>query len=45
MREPGGEDKHVVLLCLTPAGHQTLADGRAQTAAIDNHIAGRLTAR
>ena len=42
-REPGRDDKRVVRLRLTPAGRQTLADGRAQTAAIDDLIAARLT--
>ena len=42
-REPGRDDKRVVQLRLTPAGQQTLADGRAQTAAIDDFIARRLT--
>jgi DNA-binding MarR family transcriptional regulator len=42
-REPGRDDKRVVRLRLTPAGQQTLADGRAHTAAIDDFIAGRLT--
>jgi DNA-binding MarR family transcriptional regulator len=42
-REPGCDDKRVVLLRLTPAGQQTLADGRAQTTAIDDLIAERLT--
>jgi DNA-binding MarR family transcriptional regulator len=43
MRQPGRDDKRVVLLRLTPAGRQTLADGRAHTAAVDDLIAGRLT--
>ena len=42
-REPGRDDKRVVLLRLTPAGQHTHADGRAQTTAIDEFIAGRLT--
>ncbi len=42
-REPGRDDKRVVLLRLTPAGRQTLADGRAETAAVDDLIAARLT--
>ncbi len=42
-REPGRDDRRVVRLRLTPAGQQTLADGRAQTAAIDDFIARRLT--
>jgi DNA-binding MarR family transcriptional regulator len=42
-REPGRDDKRVVRLRLTPAGRQTLADGRAQTAEIDDFIAQRLT--
>jgi len=42
-REPGRDDKRVVRLRLTPAGQQTLADGRAQTAAVDDLIAQRLT--
>jgi DNA-binding MarR family transcriptional regulator len=42
-REPGRDDKRVVRLRLTPAGQQTLADGRANTAAIDDLIAERLT--
>ena len=42
IREPGRDDKRVVRLRLTPAGQQTLADGRAQTAAIDDFIARRL---
>lgn len=41
-REPGHDDKRVVLLRLTPAGQQTHADGRAQTAAVDELIARRL---
>jgi DNA-binding MarR family transcriptional regulator len=43
IRAPGRDDKRVVRLRLTPAGQQTLADGRAQTAAIDDLIAQRLT--
>lgn len=43
VREPGRDDRRVVRLRLTPAGQQTLADGRAQTAVIDDFIAGRLT--
>lgn len=42
-RESGRDDKRVVRLHLTPAGRQTLADGRAHTGAIDDYIAGRLT--
>jgi DNA-binding MarR family transcriptional regulator len=42
-KEPGSDDKRVVRLRLTPAGQQTLADGRVQTAAIDDLIAQRLT--
>jgi DNA-binding MarR family transcriptional regulator len=42
-REPGLDDKRVVQLRLTPAGRQTLADGRAQTSAIDDLIARQLT--
>ncbi len=41
-REPGRDDKRVVRLRLTPAGQQTLADGRAQTAIIDDLITRRL---
>ncbi len=43
VREPGRDDKRVVLLRLTPAGQQTLADGRAETSAVDDLIAARLT--
>jgi DNA-binding MarR family transcriptional regulator len=43
MREPGRDDKRVVVLRLTPAGRQTLADGRMHTVAVDDLIAGRLT--
>ena len=42
-REPGRDDKRVVRLRLTPAGRQTLADGRAETAAVDDLISARLT--
>lgn len=42
-KEPGRDDKRVVQLRLTTAGQQVLTDGRAQTAAIDDLIAERLT--
>jgi DNA-binding MarR family transcriptional regulator len=42
-KEPGSGDKRVVQLRLTPAGQQTLADGHAQAAAVDDLITQRLT--
>jgi DNA-binding MarR family transcriptional regulator len=42
-KEPGSDDKRVVRLRLTPAGQQTLADGRVQTAALDGLLTQRLS--
>lgn len=43
-REPGRDDKRVVLLRLTPAGTKILTDGRANVSAVEEFITDRLSA-